>query len=526
MSSRTAPRSASTASGASARQRPPARVHRAWGVALVSGLAIVAAAAFTAMPGLLMDPLHTEYRWSRASIGLAASVNMVVYGLVAPFAAAMMDRFGIRRIALAALAVIVLGSGLTTVVTAPWQLTLYWGLLITNVVIPQASMADVDTITDALVERGYDRSDRKYLYWYEADGCGLAWGNGGDDRPGEDNPHNAGPHYAALGTGCWTWQSSGHELLHTLGAVQSSAPNATEFGHCWDDGIESEGGNQNVRIWGNYLDRTAIGIATTVTSVGPAYVFRNVWNRAQMYARVTSLDADDRQPFFKSGSDATLGSGRRYIFHNTMLQAASGTSSQDSSEEALRSMSHSGCPCAGRLSAGGRPVKPRSGGAGRAHAAARPVLGGRPSFGIFSREAVRKRGRYDFWVGGRSDPGIGAEVTSDDAGPNKEVRREHSDRGFGEDHRARSSIRASEARHRGPARGEGAPRRDLCPHPGREPPCATSPQDGLNRNSHRHGEREERPHGPLTERGWLANPAAARRRVPWPASFRSRPIRP
>ncbi|GAA1093626.1 MFS transporter [Nocardiopsis metallicus] len=130
MSSRTDSPSASTTSGASARQRPPARVHRAWGVALVSGLAIVAAAAFTAMPGLLMDPLHTEYRWSRASIGLAASVNMVVYGLVAPFAAAMMDRFGIRRIALAALAVIVLGSGLTTVMTAPWQLTLYWGLLI------------------------------------------------------------------------------------------------------------------------------------------------------------------------------------------------------------------------------------------------------------------------------------------------------------------------------------------------------------------------------------------------------------
>ncbi|WP_017579016.1 MFS transporter [Nocardiopsis valliformis] len=130
MSSRTVPRSASTASGASERQRPPARVHRAWVVALAAGLTIVAAAAFTAMPGLLMDPLHTEYRWSRASIGLAASVNMIVYGLVAPFAAALMDRFGLRRIALAALAVIVLGSGLTTVMTAPWQLTLYWGLLI------------------------------------------------------------------------------------------------------------------------------------------------------------------------------------------------------------------------------------------------------------------------------------------------------------------------------------------------------------------------------------------------------------
>jgi hypothetical protein len=75
-----------------------------------------------------------------------------------------------------------------------------------------------------------------------------------------------------------------------------------------------------VRIWGNYIDRTAIGIATTVTSVGPVYIFRNVWNRAQMYDK-RSLDTDDRQPFFKSGGDNALGHGRRYIMHNTMLQA-------------------------------------------------------------------------------------------------------------------------------------------------------------------------------------------------------------
>ncbi|OOC55141.1 MULTISPECIES: MFS transporter [Nocardiopsis] len=112
--------------------RKPAHIpfHRAWLVALVACLTIVAAAAFAAMPGLLTEPLHTEYAWSRGSIGAAASVNMVVYGLIAPFAAALMDRFGIRRVALVALATIVAGAGLTTVMTAAWQLTLYWGLLI------------------------------------------------------------------------------------------------------------------------------------------------------------------------------------------------------------------------------------------------------------------------------------------------------------------------------------------------------------------------------------------------------------
>ena len=88
----------------------------------------------------------------------------------------------------------------------------------------------------------------------------------------------------------------------------------------WDDGIEAEGGNNNVRVWGNYLDRTATGIATTVTSIGPVYVFRNVFNRNQFFEKVAS-DADERQPFFKSGSDSSLGDGRRYLLHNTMLQA-------------------------------------------------------------------------------------------------------------------------------------------------------------------------------------------------------------
>ncbi len=104
--------------------------HRAWWVALAAGLTIVGAAAFAALPGVLTEPLHAEYRWSRASIGVAASVNMVVYGLVAPFAAALMDRFGIRRTAVAALAVLAAGSVLTALMTEVWQFTLYWGLLI------------------------------------------------------------------------------------------------------------------------------------------------------------------------------------------------------------------------------------------------------------------------------------------------------------------------------------------------------------------------------------------------------------
>jgi hypothetical protein len=90
--------------------------------------------------------------------------------------------------------------------------------------------------------------------------------------------------------------------------------------HAWDDAIEAEGGDRNVRIWGNYVDSTGTGIASTIDSVGPLYIFRNVYNRSRILSD-SPPDADDRQVFFKSGSNATFGDGRRYIFHNTMLQA-------------------------------------------------------------------------------------------------------------------------------------------------------------------------------------------------------------
>ncbi|MBJ7906688.1 MFS transporter [Streptomyces sp. DSM 110735] len=106
------------------------RVHRAWFVAAVTFVTIIGAAAFRSLPGLLIDPLHAEFGWSRGTIGAAVSVNLALYGLTAPFAAALMDRFGIRRVVAVALTVVALGSGLTVWMTEPWQLILCWGLLV------------------------------------------------------------------------------------------------------------------------------------------------------------------------------------------------------------------------------------------------------------------------------------------------------------------------------------------------------------------------------------------------------------
>jgi hypothetical protein len=87
-----------------------------------------------------------------------------------------------------------------------------------------------------------------------------------------------------------------------------------------DDGLEIEGGDRNVRVWGNYITDAGTGIASTVDSVGPLYIFRNVYDRSRMRYSVAT-DQDDRGPFFKSGTDTAVGNGRRYLFHNTSLQA-------------------------------------------------------------------------------------------------------------------------------------------------------------------------------------------------------------
>lgn len=107
-----------------------ARIHPAWPVAAVAFLALLAAAGFRAAPGALMVPLNDEFGWSISSMSLAVSLNLVLYGLAAPFAAAMMDRFGVRRVVPVALTMVALGSVLTVFAQSSWQLLLTWGLLI------------------------------------------------------------------------------------------------------------------------------------------------------------------------------------------------------------------------------------------------------------------------------------------------------------------------------------------------------------------------------------------------------------
>jgi len=98
-------------------------------VVAVVFLALMVSAGLRATPGVLILPLETAFGWNRASISFAAAVGIFLYGLVGPFAAAVMLRFGIRRTVLWALALMAASSGGSALMTERWQLVLCWGVL-------------------------------------------------------------------------------------------------------------------------------------------------------------------------------------------------------------------------------------------------------------------------------------------------------------------------------------------------------------------------------------------------------------
>lgn len=106
-----------------------ARVHYAWIVAGVAFLSLVMASGFRSTTGVLLIPLHEEFGWSHETIGLAVSLNLLCFGLGAPFAAALVERFGVRRVVGISLSTIAVSALLTMRMTETWQLFLLWGLV-------------------------------------------------------------------------------------------------------------------------------------------------------------------------------------------------------------------------------------------------------------------------------------------------------------------------------------------------------------------------------------------------------------
>ncbi len=106
------------------------RLHYAWIVAAVTFVVGLLTAGVRAAPGLLIVPLEQEFGWSPATISFAVGINLLLYGLVGPFAAALMDRFGVRRTMTLALAVTAAAVALSPAMREAWQLVLLWGVVV------------------------------------------------------------------------------------------------------------------------------------------------------------------------------------------------------------------------------------------------------------------------------------------------------------------------------------------------------------------------------------------------------------
>ena len=106
------------------------RLHYAWIIAGVTFLTLLITAGIRSTPGVLIVPLEHEFGWSRATISMAVSVNLLLYGLMGPFAAAFFIKFGMRRTMVTALLLLVLGVSATTLMTKPWHMVPIWGVVV------------------------------------------------------------------------------------------------------------------------------------------------------------------------------------------------------------------------------------------------------------------------------------------------------------------------------------------------------------------------------------------------------------
>ena len=104
------------------------KIHPGWVAVTVTFFTLMASAGYRSAPSVLIVPLEDAFGWSRSQIAFAVSINVLLFGLVAPFAAALMERFTVRKVVMSALALVSLSSTSTIFMTQPWHLWLLWGL--------------------------------------------------------------------------------------------------------------------------------------------------------------------------------------------------------------------------------------------------------------------------------------------------------------------------------------------------------------------------------------------------------------
>src|SRR3979490_338891 len=105
-------------------------IHYGWGMVGVTFLTALITPSTVGAPGVFIVPLQKEFGWTTAEISSALSIRFILFGLMAPFAAALMNRYGLRNVTLSALLVVASGLVMSLAMTKVWQLMLLWGVVI------------------------------------------------------------------------------------------------------------------------------------------------------------------------------------------------------------------------------------------------------------------------------------------------------------------------------------------------------------------------------------------------------------
>jgi hypothetical protein len=144
------------------------------------------------------------------------------------------------------------------------------------------------------------------------------WETGGNHVIRNNEIYSDDGHYFNDGIG------GGENFSYGGGPGSNSDIYGNRISHCWDDAIESEGGNANVRIWANFLDKAYIMIGASPTALGPLYIFRNVCYRGRYSPQHNFNSGVFLKAQSKTVGNHLWGGGRVYVYHNTLLRTSPG----------------------------------------------------------------------------------------------------------------------------------------------------------------------------------------------------------
>ena len=105
-------------------------LHYGWAMVAVTFLTALVSAGAVGAPGVFILPLQKEFGWTTAEISSALSIRLVLFGLMAPFAAALLNRYGLRKVTVTALTIVTTGMVASIFMTQVWQLILLWGFVV------------------------------------------------------------------------------------------------------------------------------------------------------------------------------------------------------------------------------------------------------------------------------------------------------------------------------------------------------------------------------------------------------------